>query len=257
MAKAIDTPRRILITGASSGIGEALARAYAGPETFLALSGRDRDRLDAVAEACREHGAEIDARVIDVTDGAAMDAWISGLDDRHALDLVIANAGIAAGTRSPDGDRERAFAIFAVNLNGVLNTVLPIIPRMRARRSGQIALMSSVAGFLGIPGAPAYAASKAAVKAYAEGLRGWLAADGVRVSSICPGFVVSRMTASNAFPMPFLMEADAAARIIQRGLARNRPCIVFPLPTALFMRLMALLPSALSDPLLTRLPKKE
>ncbi len=148
-------PGAILITGASSGIGAALAGAYAGPGAFLALAGRDRRRLEAVAGACRARGASVAAETVDVTDRAAMARWVEGTDDDHPLDLVIANAGISAGTGGQGEDEEQTRAIFAVNVEGVVNTVLPVIPRMRARAYGQIAVMSSVAGLRGLPGAPA------------------------------------------------------------------------------------------------------
>ena len=244
------TPRSILITGASSGIGAALARAYAGPGVFLALSGRNEERLHKVAGTCRKRGAEAVARILDVTDGPAMVRWLAGVDGGHPLDLVIANAGIS-------GAEDRVREIFAVNLAGVLNTVLPAIPPMRGRGRGQIAIMSSIAGIRGLPSAPAYAASKAAVKAYGEGLRGSLAADGVRLSVICPGFVKSPMTAANRFPMPFLMEADKAAGIILSGLAREAPLIAFPWPLVWGMRLLSALPSPIADSLLGRVPAKD
>jgi len=117
--------------------------------------------------------------------------------------------------------------------------------------------MSSLAGLHGMPGAPAYSASKAAVKAYAEGLRGRLAGDGIRVSAICPGFVESRITEGNPFPMPLLMSADKAAGIIRRGLARDKALIAFPWPLYAAMRLLGLLPPGLADALLRRLPRKE
>ncbi len=249
-------PRVILITGASSGIGSALARAYAGPGAFLALSGRDRRRLEAVAGACRARGANVTAQTVEVTDQAAMARWVEGTDDAHPLDLVIANAGISAGTGGRGEDEDQTRALFAVNVGGVLNTVLPVIPRMRARKEGQIAVMSSVAGLRGLPGAPAYCASKAAVKAYGEALRGWLAADGVRVSVICPGFVDTPMTAGNPYPMPFLMPADKAAAIISRGLARDKARIAFPRPMYWAMWLMGALPPSMTDPLLRKAPRK-
>ena len=244
------SPRSILITGASSGIGAALARAYAGPGVFLALSGRNQQRLDKVAGTCRKRGAEAEARVLDVTDGPAMARWLAAVDGGHPLDLVIANAGVS-------GAEDRAREIFAVNLAGVLNTVLPAIPPMRGRGRGQIAIMSSIAGIRGLPSAPAYAASKAAVKSYGEGLRGSLAADGVRVSVICPGFVKTPMTASNRFPMPFLTKADEAALKIRRGLAREAPLIAFPWPMVWGLRLVSALPSTIADSLLGRAPAKD
>ncbi len=250
-------PRAILITGASGGIGAALARAYAGPGAFLALAGRDRRRLEAVAGACRDGGARVTAEIVDVTDQAAMARWVEGTDDAHPLDLVIANAGISAGTGGQGEDEEQTRALFAVNVGGVLNTVLPVVTRMRARKRGQIAVMSSVAGFRGLPGAPAYSASKAAVKAYGEALRGWLAADGVRVSVICPGFVDTPMTAGNPYPMPFLMQADRAAALIRRGLARDKARIAFPRLMYWVMWLLGALPPSITDALLRKVPKKD
>ena len=174
-------PKHILITGASSGLGAELARTYAGPGMTLALTGRDTARLEAVAEQCRAQGATVETAVLDVTDAAALEGWMLARDDALPIDLAIANAGISAGTGGDTEPVEQVRRIFAVNVDGVMNTVLPLIPRMQARRRGQIALMASLAGFRGFPGAPAYCGSKAAVKIYGEGLRGVLAA--VRPSS--------------------------------------------------------------------------
>ena len=179
-----------------------------------------------------------------------------GRRQREPLDLVIANAGISAGTAGGAEVDDEARAIFAVNLGGVLNTIQPVIPPMRARHGGQIALISSVAAFLGLPGTPAYAASKAAVRIYGEGLRGLLAADGIRVSVVCPGLFESPMTAANPFPMPFLMPAERAARIIRKGLARDKARIAFPWPVYLAVRLLGSLPPAWVGPLLARAPRK-
>lgn len=257
MVQKAKQPRSILITGASSGIGQALAELYAEPGVFLALSGRDRDRLEAVAESCRSRGAEVAAETVDVTDRAAMLTWISAMDSDHPLDLVIANAGISAGTGGGGEDEDQVRDIFAVNLAGVLNTVFPALAPMRMRKRGQIAIISSIVAFRGMPGAPAYSASKAAVKAYGEALRGSLAADGIRVSVVCPGFVESRITARNKFPMPLLMKADKAARKIKRGLRRGKPLIAFPLLMVWLMRLVGALPAWIGDPLLKRAPKKD
>ena len=252
-------PFHVLITGASSGIGEALAHIYAAPGAVLSLSGRDAPRLNAVAQTCRDKGATVDACVMDVTDQAAMERWILARDDAAPLDLVIANAGISGGTSGIEGGTaaSRGRHIFDVNLGGVLNTVLPAIPRMRARRRGQIALMSSLASFRGIGGAPAYSASKAAVRVWGEGVRPMLAQDGIGLSVICPGFVVSRMTAVNRFPMPFLMDTSRAARIVQAGLAANRGRIAFPWPMMFVMWLIAALPDRIAEALTGRLPAKE
>ena len=148
-------PRSILITGASSGIGAALARAYAGPGRSLFLGGRDGARLEAVAADCRARGATVEARVGDVCDRAAMAAWLAEADATAPLDLVVANAGTSAGSGGLGESEEQARRIMAINVEGAMNTVLPIIPTMATRGRGQIALVASLAGFRGFPGAPA------------------------------------------------------------------------------------------------------
>jgi short-subunit dehydrogenase len=249
-------PTAILITGASSGLGEALTRYYARPRRKLFLTGRYGPRLEAVAHAAQAAGAEVEARVLDVTDREAMEAWVAECDARHALDLVIANAGISAGTRGGSESDAQTRDIFAVNVDGVMNTVLPAVALMRPRRAGQIAIMSSLASFRGMPGAPAYCASKAAVRVWGEALRGELARDNIRVSVICPGFVKTRMTELNDFPMPFLLDAPRAARIMARGLARDRGRISFPWPLAALTWFTAALPDAAMDWIARRLPAK-
>jgi len=251
-----DLPRRILITGASSGLGAALAEVYAAPGVTLLLAARRPYKLDAVAQRCRAQGATVEVSALDVTDRDATEAWVLESDAVAPIDLVIANAGISAGTGSGEEPTEQARDVFAVNLVGVLNTVQPLLPAMRQRGHGQIAIMASLAGFRGFPGAPAYCASKAAVKVWGESLRGWLAADGVRVSVICPGYVRTPMTAVNRFPMPFLMDADRAARIIRRGLDRNKGRIAFPWPMAFGGWLAGALPDGVTDRLTRRLPRK-
>ncbi len=246
----------ILITGASSGLGEALAIAAAAPGTHLWLTGRNASRLDTVAEACREKGADVRAAVLDVTDQPAMNQFVDNADGERPLDLVIANAGISGGTGGGGESDVQAREIFDINLSGVLNTIHPAIDRMRPRRHGQIAVMSSLAALRGFPGAPAYSASKASVKVYAEALRGALAGDGIGVTAICPGFVKSRMTAVNDFPMPFLMDTDKAADIILRGLRQDRTVIAFPWPMYWAVSFLSLLPPSLAVRLLRQLPAK-
>jgi short-subunit dehydrogenase len=249
-------PKSIAITGGSSGIGAALARAYAAPGVSLALAGRDGPRLEAVAAACRAAGAVVTGTRVEVTDRGAVARWIAAADRAAPLDLVIANAGTSAGTASGGESDYQTRAIFAVNLEGVMNTVLPAVAALRGRRRGQVAIMSSLAGFRGFPGAPAYCASKAAVRVWGESLRGHLAPEGIGVTVICPGFVKSPMTAVNQFPMPLLVDSDAAARRIKRGLARNRARISFPRPLAAAIWLLGALPPAWTDPLLAKLPEK-
>lgn len=251
------TPKTILITGASSGIGEALALHYAASGVLLYLTARNVDRLNNVADICRQQGAKVENFIIDVTDRTDMEELIARLDDQTPVDLVIANAGISGGTGVIEGESaDQVRAIFATNVDGVFNTVLPLIPRMTSRNSGQIAIVSSLASFTGWPGAPAYSASKAAVRIFGEALHGSLRRSGVKVSVICPGFIESRMTAVNDFPMPCLMPAAKAAAIIARGLAHNRMRIAFPWPTYMTSALVGFLPPAIATMILTKLPAK-
>jgi short-subunit dehydrogenase len=257
LARPFESPRSILITGASSGIGEALARVYAAPGIALALTGRDHARLAAVAEACRSMGAVVRAEALDIVRARErLAVWIAEADAAAPLDLAIANAGVSAGTGGGAETAAQARRLLDTNVGGVVDTVLPAVELMRPRGHGQIAIMASLAGFRGFPGAPAYCAGKAAVKVWGEALRGELHEAGIGVSVICPGYVKSRMTADNRFPMPLLMEADRAARIIRRGLARNRARIAFPWPLYAAVWLISVLPPSLTDPLLRRLPKK-
>ncbi|NBX66427.1 MAG: SDR family NAD(P)-dependent oxidoreductase [Proteobacteria bacterium] len=248
----------IVITGASSGIGEALARYYAASGVTLGITGRDVRRLEAVADACRGLGAAVEARVIDVADKVGMSVWLDDFDNRHPIDILFANAGIGGGGAKAATDQSFAAAedMFAVNINGVFHTIHPVLPRMAARGCGQVALVASLAGYRGLSGAPAYSASKGFVKLYGEGLRGAMAPYGVKVNVICPGFVESRITAKNNFKMPFLMDAPEAAKTIALGLQQNRARIAFPAPMAFAVWLFAALPATLSAWIAGMLPKK-
>ena len=252
----MSSPKTILITGASSGLGLALALHYAKAGVTLHLQGRHQARLDAVCNDCRARGATVHGRKGDVTDAAAMEAWLKEADAISPVDLVIANAGISAGTGQNGESTQQVRRIFATNIDGVINTVQPLIPAMLARASGQIAIVSSLAGIRALPSCPAYSASKACVRYYGESLRGWLGAKGVKVSVICPGYITTPMTKVNPFPMPFIMSAEKAARIIADKLAKNRARIAFPLPLYLPLWLLSCLSVRITDPLFSRLPAK-
>ena len=248
-------PRSILITGASSGIGAALARAYAAPQTQLALCGRDAGRLAAVANLCRERGAEVIEACLDVTEAVAVAAWIDHADRASPLDLVIANAGVQGGLWR-DGAGEtlgELHRVMDVNFGGVSNTIHPALPSMRRRGRGQVALIASLAALRGIPFSPGYCASKAAVRIYGEALRSWLAPEGIDVSVVLPGFVETRLSQTVSGPKPLMLAPERAADIIRRGLARKRRQIAFPYPLYLGMQLTRALPPGLVDPILRRL----
>jgi NADP-dependent 3-hydroxy acid dehydrogenase YdfG len=247
-------PRSILITGASSGIGAALARAYAMPATRLAICGRDAGRLAAVAACCRDLGADITEACLDVTEAATVAAWIDDVDRASPLDLVIANAGIQGGLwRDGSGETLAELRrVMEVNFGGVSNTVHSVLPAMRRRRRGQVALIASLAALRGIPFSPGYCASKAAIRIYGEALRSWLAPEGIGVSVILPGFVETRLSRTVSGPKPLLLVPERAAEIIRRGLAKGRRQIAFPYRLYLGMQLLRALPPGLVDPILRR-----
>lgn len=250
----------VLITGASSGIGRAVALACAAPGRVLHLGGRDAARLEEVAAACRARGATAATRIVDVTDGAAMADWIEGAG---RLDLVLASAGVSGGLSGTEGgslaeSADQVRRILAINVEGVINTVLPAASSMRRQVPdghgvrGRIAAIASIAGFVSLPATPTYCASKAAVDRWLVGTGGNLREDGILLSSVACGFVRSPMTARNDFPMPGLMEADEAARRILAGLAAGRPRITFPWWLAAATRAVDLLPIPLTRPILMR-----
>jgi short-subunit dehydrogenase len=249
-------PSVIVITGASSGIGAALADLYAAPGVTLGLLGRSGERLAAVTAHCIAKGAAVHTGTADVRDREAINQWLTRFDNTQPIDLLIANAGISAGTGGQGESSQQVRDIFSVNVDGTFNTVLPLIPRMQARRRGQIALMSSLAGIRGLPSCPAYSASKMAVRGFGEGLRGLLKKEGIHVSVICPGYVRTPMTEVNRFPMPFIMTPEKAARIIRSGLAANKAHIAFPRRLYLPLCWASALPSVLIDPFFAALPAK-
>jgi short-subunit dehydrogenase len=220
----------IVITGASSGIGRALALRYAREGARLGLLGRDQGRLDQVIAECRQLGAEARCGAVDVCARPDMRTWLEDFDAASPVDVLIANAGIMAGSPG-EGEIELAHeshAVIETNVMGVLNSVHPLLPRMISRGRGQIGIVSSLAGFIPLPDAPSYCASKAAILSYGLALRGAVEGKGVRVSVICPGYVTTPMIAKETGWKPFEMSAERAADLALRGLAANRAVIAFP-----------------------------
>lgn len=242
-------PRSIVITGASSGLGAALAASYAAPGTRLGLVGRDPARLDATVAACEAKGATVVQARLDVRDSDALATWLHGFDDAGPTDLVVAAAGISAGPMPGDAVEPPGLAQrqVAVNLLGCMNTVEPLLPRMAARRQGQVAVVSSVAGLRGLPYSPGYSASKAGVRAYGDALRGLLRPHGIRVSVVVPGFFDTPMTDRFHGDKPFLLTLGRAAALTRRGLDRGAARIVFPRRLARLLQLADLGPPWLTD----------
>lgn len=268
---------RLLITGASSGIGRALALAYAREGASLVLLGRDAARLEAAASACLAAGAsEAETHVVDVRDREAMARFIQAAHEKSPIDILIANAGVATGlspgqiVETPEAVR----AMLAINVAGVFNTVEPIVAPMCERKSGAIAIVGSMAGVRALPHSPAYCAAKAGVHMWADCLRAQLAAHGVHVALIVPGYVKTPMSARTIVKTPFSARAivktsmsagaeswqpgaisdEQAARIIKNGLGRRRNVIAFPRYMYLAMRLFSFLPAALVDGVMRQFP---
>jgi NAD(P)-dependent dehydrogenase (short-subunit alcohol dehydrogenase family) len=230
----------IWITGASSGIGRAVALAYAAQGKTLAVSARDAKALDSLVA---EGNGRIHAYPLDVTDRAASLALVDRIEaDLGPIALALLNAGTHHEVRVRDFDPAIFDRLFAVNVGGVVNGLAAVIPRMVARRSGHIAIVSSVAGYRGLPSASAYGATKAALINMAEALEPDLALHGIKLSLINPGFVRTPLTDLNEFPMPFLMEVDAAAARIVSGLASSAFEITFPRRFAFILKLLRIIP---------------
>ena len=245
----------IFITGASGGIGAALAIAYAAPGKILILHGRDVTRLGELQRACEARGARVDLWVRDLADLDGLPEAVAELAGQYQIDLAVVNAGVthhigAGGEGESWADVEW---LMAINARAAMATVSGLLPSMQRRGAGQIALVSSLSAWYGLALTPAYCASKAAIKAYGEALGGWLAPQGVEVAVVLPGFVMSAMSERFPGPRPWLMSADRAARIIRRGLERRRARIAFPLPLDLGMRCLSVLPAGLSRGVLTLL----
>jgi short-subunit dehydrogenase len=240
-------PRSIVITGASSGIGKALALYFAQQGAILGLLGRSQARLDRVAADCRRRGGSAHVAAIDVRSRTDMFDWLNAFDDTSPVDLLIANAGVMAGSLAAGEPEpaETAYALVETNVLGTLNAVQPLLPRMQARAHGQIAIVSSIAGFIPLPDAPSYGASKAATLSYGLALRALLAPHGIRVSVVCPGYVRTPMMEQESGAKPGAMEPATAAVLIARGLARDKPVIAFPLWFSLMTRIGGILPDRL------------
>lgn len=244
-----------LITGASSGIGAALAVACATRGDVLFLCGRNAGRLNEIAAKCRAAGAAaVHTQVLDVTNAAATADWIKSANQTAPLERVFANAGVSTGFESPDNVRNT----FAINVGGTVNTVLPALEIFQNRRKGhrQLVLTASIAGYGPLRACPSYSATKSCVKTWGLALREQFAAHGIKVSVVCPGFVRSRITDANTCPMPFFMEADRAAEIILRRVERNVGLIAFPWPMRLASWWLSTLPFRLNELLNRLLPRK-
>jgi short-subunit dehydrogenase len=249
------SPRAVFITGASSGIGAALARCYAAQGATLGLAARRLDALDAlVATLPGRHYVY----PLDVANAQALASAGNDFTARvGAPDIVIANAGISVGTLTQEAADNQAFRrIMETNVLGMVHTFQPFIGAMERRGSGRLVGIASVAGIRGLPGAGAYSASKAAVIAYLESLRVELRSSGIKVVTIAPGYIRTPMTDANDYAMPFMLEADEAARRFTEAIAAGTAYTVIPWQMGVVARLMRLLPNCIFDRLAARAGRK-
>lgn len=255
MSGTVSGTAAVFLTGASSGIGEALARHYAARGAKLGLVARRADLLESLA-ASLPGGA--DTYAADVRDLGALQAAAADFTAKHGVpDLVIANAGVSHGTLTEfAGDADVFRQILEVNVVGMVNTFQPFVAAMREAGRGTLAGVASVAGYRGLPGAGAYSASKAAAIRYLESLRAELRGTGVRVATVCPGYIATPMTARNPYPMPFIITADDFARRFARALDAGRDYAVIPWQMGIVAKLLAILPNAVFDAAFSRAGRK-
>jgi short-subunit dehydrogenase len=236
-------PRTVLITGATGGIGGALAQVYAEPGNTLILQGRNAIRLAELTALCETQGTRVLTQVLDVRKLDELSRWLKDICQLEKVDLVIVNAGVNTNI-GPEGKGERwedVQNLIQVNVLAAMATVDAVLPSMRSRGNGQIALVSSLAAYFGLAVTPSYCASKAAIKAYGEALQGWLEPEGIRINVVMPGYVESQMCTDMPGPKPFLWSAEKAARYIKKRLAWNQSRISFPFPLNLGTWFLAVL----------------
>jgi short-subunit dehydrogenase len=246
---------RVFLTGASSGIGAALARQYSARGATLGLLARREDLLRELQRTLPSPSAIYPC---DVRDSAAVRAAAGDFIAAHGLpDIVVANAGVSHGTLTEFPEDIETFAeILDINVTGLVRTFQPFVAAMRERGSGTLVGIASVAGIRGLPGASAYSASKAAAIRYLESLRVEMHGSGVRVATICPGYIATPMTRKNPYPMPFILEADEFALRCARAIDAGKSLAIIPWQMAIVGRLMAALPNAVFDRLAARAGRK-
>jgi short-subunit dehydrogenase len=237
---------RTIITGASSGIGAALARELSRRGHSLALVARRGDLLEALASELTTQSVVL---ATDVTDAAAVRDSVARAEEALGgpIDLAVANAGVGIPSHATKFILADAEQMVRVNILGMFNLFDAVIPGMVERRSGHFAGVASLAGHRGLPTSSVYSATKAAMQTFLEASRIELAPFGVAVTIVNPGFIATPMTEKNTFHMPFLMQADAAARIIVDGIERGARVVEFPRPMSMTMRFARLLPSSMYD----------
>jgi len=244
-------PASILITGATGAIGSALAKHYAKPSANLILQGRNTDKLNQVAKQCRAAGASVTEASLDLCDRHALTQWLDDLLAHSVPDLVFANAGmnIDTGAKAEGEVWSETEQLLELNVRSTCYLAHRMAKAMREQGRGHLVLISSLAAWFGLPVTPAYSASKAAVKAYGEGFKGWLEGSGVAVTVVMPGYVSSAMCHAMPGPKPFLWQPEKAAHFIANSVAKKRTRVSFPFPLNWGCWWLAILPAGISHKL--------
>jgi len=251
-------PITIAITGASSGLGRALAEAYASPHATLFLCGRNQDRLKETAIRCERKGATVHTALFDIRDSPATQAWVTSCYQTMPIDILFANAGISGGTSEGLEPETQVAEIFETNTDSVLHTIHPAIAALKsAQHPAQIVIISSLASVLALPGCPAYSASKAAIRYYGEALTPLLRQDHIYMTVILPGYIDTPMTEHNDFPMPGMLSAEKAAHYIKQRLLDKPSMITFPRWFYLLLKMLSYLPVTIRQWILMQLPRKK
>ncbi len=245
----------VIVSGASSGLGLALARYYLEHGASVAVFARRGELLQSLSN---EFPGKVYCYALDVRDTAALQhAAGDFMRQTGCPDVVIANAGVSVGTLTEYAEDVDAFQqVMDINVLGMVKTFQPFVVAMRAARRGTLVGIASVAGFRGLPGAGAYSASKAAAITYLESLRVELRGSGIKVVTICPGYIKTPMTEINPYPMPFILPADKAAKRIARAIERQASYTVIPWQMGIVGALLKLLPNCLYDRLFANAPRK-
>jgi len=246
---------KVFITGASSGIGQALAREYSNQGAILGLVARREPLLNTFKQTLN---TECSVYPLDVRDQEALQKAAHDFITKYGIpDVVIANAGVSAGTLTEHKADTATFkALMDINVIGMVNTFQPFMAGMKKTRQGRLVGIASIAGVRGLPGAGAYSASKAAAIAYLESLRVEMSKEGVSVTTIAPGYIKTPMTDINQYPMPFLMDADIAAKKFARAIAQKKRFVVIPWQMGWLAKFMRILPPWLWDFAMKNAPHK-
>ena len=246
MSSSLFSGKVVLLTGASSGIGAALALELARRGAILGLAARRMGMLEKIKLDCENLGATVSIHRCDVAKADDVTSTTDAIKEKFGrIDVVIANAGVSGAFKASQFRIDAAGQMIDVNVKGLLNTVGAVLPEMCQRNSGVVVGISSLAAYISFPQSYVYCASKSAVSAILQGLRRELRSTNIQVTTICPGYIRTAITAANQFSMPFLMDADVAAQRIVRAIERGDPVYDFPRRLRWVIRLLAVLPEVL------------